>query len=192
MIKFIRRIIKRNDRVYIFLRMLSMSFKRKIFSLKRVSRTFYMSGKSEISCDLIAGEYSYIGPGCSICPKVVIGDFVLLGPRVVITGSDHSYDKPGVPMIFSGRPTLPITTIESDVWIGDGCLIMSGITIGRGSIIAARSVVTRDVPPYCVYGGVPAKEIKRRFSTCEETIVHDQMLSSKIIVRQFARDIGDI
>ena len=58
--------------------------------------------------------------------------------------------------------------IGNDVWIGYEAVIMSGVTIGDGAIIGARSVVTKDIPPYTIVGGVPARQIRRRFS--EETI----------------------
>jgi len=75
---------------------------------------------------------------------------------------------------------MPETTIEDDVWIGQGSIILSGITIGRGAIIAAGSVVTKDVPSYEIHAGVPAKKIKDRF-TQEEKRIHDKLLDGPIV-----------
>lgn len=66
-------------------------------------------------------------------------------------------------------------TIENDVWIGCNVTILSGVTIGRGAIIAAGAVVTKDIPPYAIAGGVPAKVIKFRF-TADEITEHESVL----------------
>jgi len=65
-----------------------------------------------------------------------------------------------------------ITIIEDDVWIGTAAIIMSGVTIGRGSIVAAGSVVTKDIPSCEIWGGVPARKIRDRFETEEEKKYH--------------------
>lgn len=72
---------------------------------------------------------------------------------------------------FKIKETQPAKkiTIENDVWIGEDVIIKAGVTIANGAVIGARSIVTKDVPPYAVVGGVPAKVIKYRFS--EETII---------------------
>jgi len=108
-----------------------------------------------------------------------MGPFVMLGPRVSIIGADHRFDVPGTPMIFSGRPSLHTTSIEADVWIGFGAIIISGVRIGHGAIIAAGAVVAQDVPPYEIWGGVPAKKLGERFPTDEQRRVHDLMLSQR-------------
>ena len=75
--------------------------------------------------------------------------------------------------IWSGeRGDNGITIIEDDVWIGTAAIIMSGVTIGRGSIVAAGSVVTKDIPSCEIWGGVPARKIRDRFETEEEKKYH--------------------
>jgi acetyltransferase-like isoleucine patch superfamily enzyme len=170
--------LKKSANFYLMFRNLKMIFKRYRYGLKNVDSTFFMAGKSRVSKDFIAGKYTFIADNCRICPKVVIGNYVMFGPEVTITGADHRFDKPGVPIIFSGRPALENTLIEDDVWIGFGSVIMAGITVGRGAIIAANSVVTKDVEPYGVYAGVPAKKIKERFSSRIDVSVHEAMLNS--------------
>jgi len=157
-------------------RFLKMTYYRKKYSLKNVHHTFYLGGKSTISKDLCAAEYVYIGPRCHIYPKVVIGKYTMLAPEVKIIGGDHNYNNPERPIIFSGRSEQLETMIGEDVWIGYGAIISRGIRIGNGAIIAANSVVTKNVEPYSVVGGSPAKFIKYRFGK-EDIEKHKKMLS---------------
>lgn len=152
-----------------------MAWIRYRYGLKNVHPTFYIGGKSWISSDLIAEKYVFLAAGCNIYPKVSIGKYTMLGPGVSIVGGDHNYTDPTIPMIFSGRPYLPATRIGQDVWIGTQSFIKAGVTIGDGSIIAAHSVVTKDVPPYSIYGGNPAKIIRGRFNE-EQIEQHKKML----------------
>ena len=154
---------------------IKMAYIRFRYGLKNVHPTFYIGGKSWISPDLIAEEYVFLASGCNIYPKVSIGKYSMFGPGVSIVGGDHNYADPTTPMIFSGRPNLPQTRIGRDVWIGTRSFIKAGVTIGDGSIIAAHSVVTKDVPPYCIYGGNPAKLIRKRFNQ-EQIEQHKKML----------------
>lgn len=156
-------------------RNIKMIIYRRWYGLKNVHSTFYMGGKSKISKDLIAEEYVYIGRGAVIYPKVSIGKYSMLAPEVKIIGDDHIYDNPDRPMIFAGRPTQQITEIGKDVWIGYGAIITRGVKIGDGSIIAANSVVTKNIEAYSIVGGVPAKFIKFRFNK-EQIKRHQQML----------------
>ncbi len=92
---------------------------------------------------------------------VKIGSRVLIGYRTQITSSNHRIPpRPG--RIFgSSHDHLPVV-IGDDVWIGGNCLIMPGVTIGEGAIIAGGAVVTKDVEPYSIVGGIPARLIKYR------------------------------
>lgn len=176
--------------IYDFYRNVVMTVKRKRYGLKGVHTTFYMAGKSFVSKDFIAKEYSFINYGCHICPKVEIGPYVMFGPKVTITGADHRFDKPGVPMIFSGRPVLNPTVIEADVWIGFGAIVMAGVTIGRGSIVAAGSVVTKDIPAYQIYGGIPAKKINDRFSNIADRNKHDSYLEKPPVRSEYTMPLN--
>ncbi len=135
--------------------------------LQNVDRTFYILKPLAISRDLKAGKYGYLGCGAWICPKVEIGNYVMISSDVAIVGGDHRFDIPGTPLIFSGRPNQAVTTIEDDVWIGYRAVINAGVRIGRGVIIAAGSVVTKDIEPYTIVGGDPARPIRKRFDTDE-------------------------
>ena len=99
----------------------------------------------------------------------------MLASQVAIVGGDHNYRNPGVPTVFSGRDKLEPTYIGDDVWIGTRSVIMTGVRIGDGAIVAAGSVVTKDVDPYTIVGGVPAKFIKMRFSD-DDIKRHQKML----------------
>lgn len=147
------------------------------YGVRKATATTCLHLGSRIAQDLIIGEYSSIGPGCWISPNVVIGRYVLFAPNVVVVGADHRFDLPGVPMMFSGRPTLKQTVIEDDVWVGYGVIIIAGIRIGRGAIVAAGAVVTKDVPPYEIWGGIPARKISERFANPRAREIHEQMLA---------------
>lgn len=183
--------LRNNDRIYIIYRFLVMFFRRKIHGLKNVHSTFFWSGKGIISKDFVAGPYSFISDNCRVGPKVSIGPYVMFGPNVSVTGGDHRFDIPGNPIIFSGRPFLKNTIIEADVWVGHSCIVMSGVTIGRGAIIAANSVVTKNIPPYEIHGGVPAKFIKKRFLSLDDERQHDLMLMQPPARGVFCRNIGE-
>ncbi len=98
--------------------------------------------------------------------KLIIKDNVIFGPNVTIITGDHRIDVPDKPMLFVTEK-LPENdqdvVIEEDVWIGANSIILKGVTVGTGSVIAAGAVVTKDVPPYAIVGGNPAKVIRYRF-----------------------------
>jgi acetyltransferase-like isoleucine patch superfamily enzyme len=111
----------------------------------------------KVGMNLSVGEYSFfVGNG-----GIEIGDNVLVGHHVSIISAQHGYLNPALPMIAQGL-TFGKVTIGDDVWIGAGARILPGVTIGTGSIIGANSVVTKDVAPYSIVGGVPAATIGSR------------------------------
>jgi tetrahydrodipicolinate N-succinyltransferase len=154
-----------------------MWWRRRRHGLRRVHSSFYLSQGCLVSPDLIAQEFSYVGPSCIVGARVELGPYAMLGPRVSIVGGDHVFDAPGTPIIFSGRPALKPTVIEDDAWVGCGAILIAGVRIGRGAIVAAGAVVTKDVPPHEIHGGVPARKIRDRFPNEEARRIHDQMLA---------------
>lgn len=103
--------------------------------------------------------------------KLIMGDYCSIGPNVVfLLGGEHNYKNISTypfDQIYNKKgvaSTKGPIIVEDDVWFGYGALILSGVTIGRGAVIAAGSVVTQDVPPYAIVGGNPAKLIKYRFN----------------------------
>lgn len=117
--------------------------------------------------------------------KVCIKDHVLFGPRVTCISGDHRFD-------IVGRYIDSITdaekleendkdiVFEGDNWIGANAIILKGVTIGRGAIVAAGAVVANDVIPYDVVGGVPAKHIRYRFNE-NEIVKHESVLNRKVV-----------
>lgn len=103
------------------------------------------------------GPYSYIG--CS--GMIEIGDNVMMSPRVSIYAENHVFDRTDITIKDQGVKR-EFVKIEDDCWIAANSVILAGVTIGKGSIIAAGSVVTRDVPPFSIVAGVPATVIKSR------------------------------
>ena len=93
--------------------------------------------------------------------RVVIGNHVIIGPNVSIFSENHNFHDRNKYINEQGA-TRGDVTIENGVWIGSGAIILAGVTIGSGAIIAAGAVVTKDVPPYEIWGGIPAKKISQR------------------------------
>jgi maltose O-acetyltransferase len=92
---------------------------------------------------------------------IAIGSNVLLGPQVVVWSQNHLYEDASVPICEQGYQQLRVE-IEDDVWVGAGAIILPGIRLGRGTVVAAGSVVIRSTEPYTVVAGVPARVVKRR------------------------------
>ena len=107
------------------------------------------------------GNKSSIGVRAQIRGPLSIGDNVMMGPEVVILTSNHRFDRLDITMDRQGSIIKPVK-IGNDVWIGQRVMIMPGVKIGNGVIIAAGAVVTKDIPDYAVVGGVPAKVLKYR------------------------------
>lgn len=111
---------------------------------------------------VVLGNHSGIGVRASIAAGTRIGNDVMMGPDCQIFATTHRFDRTDIPMRLQGATPPRPATIEDDCWIGSRVIIMPGVLVGHGSVIAAGAVVTRDVPPYAVVGGVPAKVIKYR------------------------------
>ncbi|SEJ18532.1 Acetyltransferase (isoleucine patch superfamily) [Cyclobacterium xiamenense] len=103
------------------------------------------------------GPYAYIG--CS--GYIEIGANVMISPRVSIYSENHVFESTSLPMIDQGV-RRSFVTIEDDCWIASHAVILAGVTVGKGSVVAAGSIVTKDVPPYSVVGGNPARILKSR------------------------------
>jgi len=107
----------------------------------------------------VIGEYAFLvaSPQCSI----KIGKYVLLAPNVHINTTSHNYDNIGMPIKLQGSTAKDIV-IEDDCWLGTGVIILSGVTIGKGAIVGANSVVLGDVMPYTIVAGSPARQTGER------------------------------
>ena len=130
---------------------------------------------------LVIEDDVYIGNLCTIQTNGRIGRYTMIANNVGIVGKlDHDFTEIGKPVRYAkwiGNREIDQTrkeavTIGEDVWIGYGSIILSGVHIGRGAIIAAGSAVTKDVLPYQIVAGVPAKVTRNRF-TPEEIERHE-------------------
>lgn len=109
--------------------------------------------------DVIIGNNSRIGIGSTVIGPVVIGNDVRLAQNIVISGLNHNYEDVDR-LIHEQGVSRSLVTVGDDVWIGANSVITAGVTIGKHSVVAAGSVVTRSLPEYCVAAGSPAKVLK--------------------------------
>lgn len=112
---------------------------------------------------LIIGDHVGISQNCFIQVRgeVKIGNNVILGPYVKIFSENHNHQELDIPIVRQGETRMPVT-IEDNVWLGANSTILGGVTIGEGSIIAAGAVVNKNIPPFSIAAGIPAKVIKSR------------------------------
>ena len=135
--------------------------------LKRCGKKVNIEKGAIFSAKVSLGDFSGIGMNSRINGDCSIGDYVMMGCDVVVITRNHAFDRTDIPMMHQGFEEERPVVIGNDVWIGDRVIIMPGVHVGDGSIIAAGAVVTHDVPPYTIVGGVPAKVIKSRESATE-------------------------
>ncbi len=144
------------------------NFKKNIYIMNNVAFENYRQTK--------IGSWVFINNNTTFSTPhgITIGDYVMIGTGCLFASVHHSFDDFEKPMIFQ-KPEMRPITIQDDVWIGANVTVVGGVTIGRGSVIAAGAVVTKNVEPYSIVGGVPAKHIKYRFD--EETIAKAKKLN---------------
>jgi len=120
-------------------------------------RAFFYSGNN-----ISIGNNSGIGINANLCGKISIGSDVMMGRDVIIRTCNHCFSRTDIPMTQQGFKEEKPVSISNDVWIADRVIILAGVHVGEGAIIAAGSVVTHDVPSYAVVAGMPAKVIRMR------------------------------
>ena len=143
-------------------------------------------GADLIPSHIHCGHHVHIGPHASFMASIAhiyIGNYVTFGPNVTIRGGDHRIDIIGKHIYEIGEDEkLPENDkdviIEDGVWCGCNVTILKGVRIGKGAVVAAGSVVTKDVPSYSIVGGNPAKVIKYRF-TEEQIKEHEKILKER-------------
>lgn len=155
-------------------------------------------------------DFSYVSNG-SVINNVDVGKFCSIGPRVQIGLGPHpsrvfvstypafySANNTGCPLKFRENKifddSVPKTVLANDIWIGANVIIPGGIQIGTGAIVAAGSVVVKDVPPYAIVGGNPAKIIRYRFSEVQiKTLLESEWWNWPVDkIRQQLENLADI
>lgn len=117
---------------------------------------------ADISMYIEIGDYSEVGTNSIIQSNTYIGNNVIMGPDVKIYTKNHRYESLDIPIQNQGH-TEEKVFIGNDVWIGANVIILPSVKVGNHAILAAGSVVTKDVPDYAIVGGVPAKILKYRY-----------------------------
>jgi acetyltransferase-like isoleucine patch superfamily enzyme len=110
--------------------------------------------------DVLIGHNTLIGMGNVIIGPVTIGNNVIFAQNIVASGLNHSYTDIDIPIHAQKILTAPII-VEDDCWIAANAIITAGVRIGKHSVIAAGAVVTKDIPPFSVAAGNPARVIKQ-------------------------------
>lgn len=168
-----------------FYRLINKLFLRRIrlVGFKSVGKNVIISEKSSFfkKKNISIGNNVYIGVNANFISSnadIHIGSHIMFGPNVTLITGSHRYNYVGKYLI-NVKDKLSKNDedifIENDVWIGTSSIILKGVKIGRGSIIGAGSIVTKDVLPYSIVGGNPAKHIKYRF-TQSEIELHERLI----------------
>lgn len=132
-------------------------------------RLFISKRRVSIGSDVYIGAYSYLDG------DILIGNDVMLANHVAIVGGDHVFRTVGIATFAAPREHWNPTRIEDNCWIGHAAIILNGITIGQGAMVAAGSIVTRDVAPYAIVAGNPARVLGSRFAEAQQR-EHETML----------------
>jgi serine acetyltransferase len=123
------------------------------------------------------GRYAYLGPRFACQGPIVLGDLCMIAAECRVVGADHAFDLAGTPTRL-GRPNRArgVTTFGADAWIGERVTIREGVTIGAGAVVGSGAMVLRDVAPYTVVAGTPARLLRERFCVQERTLHEAAML----------------
>ena len=160
----------------LFYKVFVMPCKRAMF--KKCGKKVYVGKNGSFTYKNIElGNHVFIGANAefmSTRAKITVGDYVMFGPHVTIITGNHRTD-------IKDRPMMEVTDrekrqeddenviFEGDNWIGANVIILKGVTVGKGAVISAGALVTKDVEPYSIAGGVPAKVIKMRFENMNKS-----------------------
>ena len=130
------------------------------FRHNQIDRTNRLKKATANRC--IFGKYNYVAPNTGMY-NVKMGSYCSIGPDSIFGGMEHTIDKVSMSPLLSESPDVPQTVIGNDVWVGANCVIRAGIHIGNGAVIGAHSFVNKDVPPYAIVVGSPARILRYRF-----------------------------
>jgi maltose O-acetyltransferase len=151
-----------NNRVSGWIRPIRGMVCTKIFKSAGININIEKGAYFGFGSEIEIGDYSGIGVNCHVYGPVKIGRDVMMGPDVIILTSSHYFDRLDIPMCKQGHPPSKPVKINDDVWIGTRVIILPGVSVGKGAIIGAGAIVTKDVPDYAIVAGNPAKIIRFR------------------------------
>lgn len=160
---------------YLYAKLVKKYLRGRAVMNSRIDGTVVVNSGAQIIGSTI-GRYSYVGYD-SVVLDCDMGAFCCLADGIAIGQAQHPMGWVSMSPVFQdvghsgprrrfarhALPAAPRTTVGSDVWIGQRAILRAGVTVGHGAVIGAGAVVTRDVPPYAVVGGVPARLIRYRF-----------------------------
>lgn len=124
--------------------------------IEKCGHNVNIQGHAIIARRVEIGDFSGVGYKSVIQGNVKIGNHVMMGPEVLIYTQNHNHSDISIPMDMQGFSCEKKVVVEDDVWIGARVIILPGVTIGKGSVIGAGSVVVKSVPPYSIAVGNPA------------------------------------
>lgn len=128
----------------------------------------FIGRKSELNVrngKILINSKASIGTNCRLATsdgQVLIGEYVFIAANCYLGGGNHKTDRTDIPIAHQGFESKGGVILEDDVWLGANCIVSDGVKIGKGSIIGACSYVNKDIPPYSIAFGVPAKVVKNR------------------------------
>lgn len=123
-----------------------------------IGRAVFLGGGSAI----VIGDDSGVGARSELHGPVRIGRHVMVSPEVMIHTRNHRFDDPDRPIGAQGYTEIRPVVIQDDVWIGARAIILPGVTVGRGAVVGAGSVVSKDVPDWAIVVGNPARVVRSR------------------------------
>jgi maltose O-acetyltransferase len=131
------------------------------YFVNKSGKSIRVKRNADISMFIEIGDFSELGTNCIIQSNTFIGSNVIMGPDIKVYTRNHKFDSLNIPIKDQGH-TEEFVYIGNDVWLGANSVILPGVKIGNHVIVAAGSVVTKNVPDFAMVGGVPAKIIKYR------------------------------
>lgn len=159
---FLRFLPETNNSYFKFLRPIRSGVGQKLFDKAGKNINIEKGANFGTGKGIQIGNNSGIGVDCHVRGPLVIGDYVMMGPEVIILTGAHNHERTDIPMNLQGALPFRGVIIEDDVWIGTRAIILPGVRISKGSIVGAGSIVTKDVPAFSIVGGNPAKVIRYR------------------------------
>jgi len=156
-------------------RRLALRYVRARHSLAEVGEGFQWGRELTVGVGSRIGRYAYLGPGFASQGPVTLGDLCMIAAQCRIVGADHLHHLVGTPARL-GWPTEPRrpTVFGADAWVGERTTLLEGVSVGTGAVIGAASLVLKDVAPYTIVAGCPARYIRDRFEGVGERDAHDR------------------